>query len=75
MSFWLKHKSTDDGKQKNFCGGCNCSCTCDRGCNGDVEKCTSKKALEKKCSHCCECYMDMLTKRLCAELDAEKKNS
>ena len=41
----------------NYCGGCGCECQCDEGCNGDWQKCTSEKALEKHCSHCCSCYM------------------
>lgn len=42
-------------EQNNFCGECGCSCTCDGGCKGDTKKCTSKKAIEKGCNHCCIC--------------------
>lgn len=41
--------------QNNHCRGC--SCTCNADCKGDVKKCTSKKALEKNCSHGCNCYL------------------
>ncbi len=44
-------------KQNNYCGECGCSCTCDGDCNGDTKKCTSTKAIEKSCSHCCDCYI------------------
>ena len=44
-------------KQKNFCGECNCSCTCNADCEGDVKKCTSQKAQEKQCAHCCDCFI------------------
>lgn len=44
-------------KQNNYCGDCGCSCTCDGSCNGDTKKCTSKKAIEKGCTHCCDCYI------------------
>lgn len=50
----LGKKKKDE--QNNYCGECGCSCTCDGGCKGDPEKCTSKKAIEKGCSHCCICY-------------------
>lgn len=73
MFFSRKRNSHNDKGQKNFCGGCGCSCTCDMGCNGDVRKCTSKKALEKNCSHCCQCYMGMLAKRF--RMDSEKNHS
>ena len=43
-------------KQVNFCGGCGCECKCNADCGGDTAKCTSKKALEKGCTHHCECY-------------------
>lgn len=44
-------------KQENLCKECKCSCTCNADCNGDVLKCTSKIAFEKKCSHCCGCFI------------------
>ncbi len=49
-------------EQNNHCGECGCSCTCDSSCNGDVKKCTSKKAIEKGCNHCCDCYIDPIVK-------------
>lgn len=52
---------TDD-RQNNYCGECGCSCTCNGGCNGDTKKCTSKKAIEKGCNHCCDCYIGPMVK-------------
>lgn len=49
-------------EKNNYCGGCGCSCTCDNGCNGDVKKCTSKKAIEKGCTHCCNCFIGPMVK-------------
>lgn len=43
--------------QENHCKHCNCSCLCDRFCNGDIKKCTSNKAIQKKCTHCCGCFL------------------
>ncbi len=51
----FKKKKKDE--QYNFCGECGCFCTCDGGCNGDTQKCTSKIAIEKGCNHCCDCYI------------------
>lgn len=50
----LGEKKKDE--QNNYCGECGCSCTCDGGCKGNPVKCTSQKAIEKGCSHCCICY-------------------
>ena len=50
-------KSLNRTKKKNHCVDCGCSCTCDGSCNGDTKKCTSKKAIEKGCTHCCDCYI------------------
>jgi len=44
-------------KQKNYCWECNCSCFCNADCDGDVSKCTSKKAKAMGCKHCCACLM------------------
>lgn len=44
-------------EQKNYCGGCGCECKCNGDCGGDTKKCTSKIALEKGCTHHCECYV------------------
>ena len=46
--------------QENFCGYCGCYCYCDATCGGNIKKCTSKKAKQKNCSHCCGCYMPLL---------------
>jgi len=51
-----------EDEQNNYCGECDCSCTCDSGCNGDTKKCTSKKALEKGCNHHCDCYIGPMVK-------------
>lgn len=44
-------------EKENRCGECDCSCVCDGSCGGDVNKCTSKIALTKKCNHHCSCYI------------------
>ena len=43
--------------QENRCNPCNCSCICDKGCKWDTTKCTSKEAIQKKCTHCCGCFL------------------
>lgn len=48
--------------KNNYCGECGCSCTCDSDCEGDIEKCTSKKALENGCNHHCGCYIYPMVK-------------
>ena len=48
----------------NYCGECGCSCTCDGGCEGDTSKCTSKKAIERGCNHCCICYTGPMSKNI-----------
>lgn len=47
-------------EQKNYCGDCGCSCTCDGGCNGDTTKCTSEKA--NGCNHHCGCNIGPMVK-------------
>lgn len=47
---------TEQSMQFNSCGECGCKCECNADCNGDPKKCTSTKALEKHCSHCCNCW-------------------
>ena len=48
-------------RQKNYCSDWGCSCTCDGGCNGDTNKCTSEKA--KGCNHHCDCYIGPMVKK------------
>ena len=48
--------------QNNHCGSCGCSCTCNADCEGDVKKCTSQKAQEKQCVHCCDCFITSFMK-------------
>ncbi len=55
-------EAKEKDEQNNYCGECRCSCTCDGGCNGDPKKCTSKKSIEKGCSHCCACYIGPMVK-------------
>ena len=57
-------EAKEKDEQKNYCGECGCSCTCDGGCNGDTKNCTSKKSIEKSCSHCCDCYIGPLVNNL-----------
>ena len=66
MVFKLNHKyrssnvlsfKKDISEEKNSCPECGCSCVCDESCGGDVNKCTSKIALTKKCNHHCSCYI------------------
>ena len=47
-------------KVTNRCGDCGCSCTCDEGCNGDWQKCTSPV----NCNHHCACYLTPMIKNL-----------
>ena len=54
--------------QNNYCGGCNCSCICNADCEGDVKKCTSQKAQEKQCVHCCDCFITPFMKAYGANL-------
>ena len=58
----LGNKKKDE--QNNYCGECGCSCTCDGECQGDIKKCTSKKAIEKDCNHCCICYTIPMSKNI-----------
>lgn len=51
-------------EQRNSCGECGCSCTCDGSCEGDTKKCSSKKALEKGCSHHCNCFIQPWAKNI-----------
>lgn len=61
-SYFPTFEKNKKDEQNNYCGECGCSCTCDGGCNGDTQKCTSKKATEKGCSHCCYCYTGPMLK-------------
>lgn len=61
-SYFQTFEKKKKDEQNNYCGECGCSCTCDGGCNGDTQKCTSKKATEKGCSHCCDCYIGPMLK-------------
>lgn len=45
------------------CPECGCSCVCDESCGGDVNRCTSKIALTKKCNHHCNCYVGPFAKK------------
>ncbi len=47
-------------KQKNRCGECGCSCTCDEGCKGDWQKCTSTK----ECNHHCGCFISPMIENM-----------
>lgn len=40
-------------KKNNYCGECGCYCTCDEGCKGDWQKCTSTR----ECNHHCGCFI------------------
>lgn len=69
-----RFKELNDKKGKNFCGECGCTCTCDKSCMGDINKCTSTKALEKGCRHCCDCYLGPLITKMRAEKDITNKD-
>lgn len=56
-------KAKVEREKNNFCGECDCSCTCDGGCNGDTQMCTSKEAISKKCNHHCGCYLGPLSEK------------
>ena len=51
-------------KRNNRCCECGCSCTCYGDCEGDINKCTSKKANKINCPHCCDCYIGPMAKRI-----------
>ena len=49
--------------QNNCCTESGCSCSCDGSCEGETKKCTSHKAITKKCNHHCNCYMGPMKKK------------
>lgn len=49
--------------QSNCCPESGCSCSCDGSCEGETKKCTSSKALSKKCNYHCHCYMEPMRKK------------
>ncbi len=62
--FLNKHKRTKVEKvQYNFSNKKHCSCECKADCEGDTNKCTSKKAKECECEHECYCYFEPLAKK------------
>ena len=57
-----KHTETQD-KQMNFWWDPECSCTCYADCEGDVNRCTSKKAKYRSCGHSCNCFIEPMLEK------------
>lgn len=56
----LRERYLSTAKQKNRCGECGCSCTCDAGCKGDHSKCTSPV----ECFHHCGCFISPMIENM-----------
>lgn len=59
----------DITEQRKYCGECGCSCVCDESCGGDTNKCTSKTAVQKKCTHHCDCWIKPFVEKHKDEFD------
>jgi len=57
-----KHAETED-KQMNYWWNPECSCSCYADCEGDVNRCTSKKAKYRGCGHSCNCFIEPMLRQ------------